>query len=97
MKSERERPGTPGFEYIQDEVNWTEGAGQPAGVYWMGGRIKMAAHGSEAEDHLREGGWVLIATLRFDRDPLESTVRGRVIERVASPDIAEAFNISGTS
>jgi hypothetical protein len=97
MKSERERTAAAGFEYIQDEINWTEGVGRPAGMYWLGGRIKMAAHGSDAEGHLRENGWVLIATLRFDRDPLESTVRGRSIERVASTDIADAFTISGMS
>jgi len=37
MKSEREKPGTPGFEYIQDDINWTAGVGKPAGMYWLGG------------------------------------------------------------
>lgn len=72
----------PKYEHPVDDINWTAGVGQPAGIYWLEGRSVIAGHGTRAESRLLDLGAILIATLRFDPDPLERSHPGRVIERV---------------
>jgi hypothetical protein len=78
-------------EYFLDvhERQWFGGMGQPAGIYWLNGHTSLAAHGSGAEDRLLAEGAILVATLLFDRDPLEGRVPGRAIERVRSRDLTQ--------
>jgi hypothetical protein len=82
MKRDRRTPGDPGFEQYQDDINWTAGAGQPAGIFWLAGRCVMAAHGTAAEDRLLDQGAIPVATLRFDPDPIETVHRTGRVERV---------------
>lgn len=84
MERDRRKPGDPGFEYYQDDINWTAGAGQPAGIFWLGGRCVLAAHGSAAEERLLGVGAVLVATLRFEPDPLERVHRRGSVRRVSA-------------
>jgi hypothetical protein len=84
-----------GFEYEHHEINWTAGVGRPAGVYFFNGRSVIVAHESPGEDRLLAEGAVLIATLRFDRDPLESSHRRRMVERVAPCRVTGEFFVSG--
>jgi hypothetical protein len=84
-----------GFEYEHHEINWTAGVGRPAGVYWLDGRSVIVAHESPGEERLLAEGAVLIATLRFDRDPLESSHRRRSVERVPARSVAGDFLVSG--
>jgi hypothetical protein len=73
-----------GFEYEHHEINWTAGIGRPAGVYWYGGRSVIVAHDSPGEERLLAEGAVLVATLRFDRDPLDGRHSGRSVERMSA-------------
>jgi hypothetical protein len=72
------------FEYEHHEINWTQGVGRPAGVYWFGGRSVIVAHDSPGEARLVAEGAVLIATLRFDRDPVETVHRTGAVERICA-------------
>lgn len=74
----------PKYEQPVDDINWTAGVGQPAGMYWLDGRVVMAAHGSPAEARLLDTGAALVATLRFDADPLERVHRTGHVTRVAA-------------
>jgi hypothetical protein len=67
----------PGYEHPVHDISWTTSVGAPAGVYWLGGRSLIAAHESSAEAWLVAQGAVLVATLRFDADPLEARHPGR--------------------
>jgi hypothetical protein len=69
--------------------------GRPAGIFWLDGRCVMAAHDTIAEARLLEIGAILVGTLRFDPDPLESVHPGVAVERVASADLAEAPPLPG--
>jgi hypothetical protein len=89
MKSKKYEP--PGYEYPIHDVNWTAGVGQPAGMYWLQGRIVMAAHASPAECALRQHGAVLVATLRFDADPVETVHRTGAVDRIPAAAAADAF------
>jgi hypothetical protein len=85
------------YEYPIDDINWTAGVGRPAGVYWLDGRSIIAAHDSEAESVLIQRGAILIATLRFDRDPLESLHHGRTVERMSAHAAAAALLLSAVN
>lgn len=87
----------PKYEYPIDDINWTTGVGRPAGVYWLAGRSIIAAHDSAAESVLLEQGAILIATLRFDRDPLETVHRDGSIERVRAHNAAAEFFLSAVN
>jgi hypothetical protein len=95
MKPEPGRYEAPKYEHPVDEINWTAGVGRPAGVYWLDGRSLIAAHESQAEERLLERGAVLVATLRFDADPLDARRRGRLVERLHAASAASAFSVSG--
>lgn len=82
-------------EYEHHEINWTVGVGRPAGVYWLEGRSVIAAHESPGEERLLAQGAVLVATLRFDRDPLDASHGGRAVERVSPRRISADFLVSG--
>ena len=97
MKSDRRRPGDPGFEQYQDDINWTAGVGRPAGIFWLGDRCVMAAHGTAAEDRLLEQGAILVGTLRFDMDPLETVHRSGHVERMNATQAYHEFLLTGTS
>jgi hypothetical protein len=87
----------PGYEHPVDDINWTAGVGRPAGVYWLEGRSLIAAHESAAEDRLLELGAILIATLRFDADPLESAPRGARVERFSAARASSEFLVSAAN
>jgi hypothetical protein len=72
------------YEEPVDAINWTAGAGQPAGVYWLNGSTVIAAHESLAEASLLRRGAVLVATLLFGPDPLERGHNGRSVERLSA-------------
>lgn len=97
MKSDRRRPEDPGFEHFQDDINWTAGVGQPAGMFWLGGRCVMAAHESAAEDRLLELGAVLVGTVRFDADPLETVHRTGRVERISARRAHREYLLSGAN
>lgn len=97
MKNDRRRPGDPGFEYYQDDINWTAGVGRPAGIFWLGGRCVMAAHDSAAEERLLELGAVLVGTLRFDADPLETVHRTGQVERMSASHASREYLLSGSN
>jgi len=97
MKSDRRRPGDPGFEQYQDDINWTAGVGRPAGIFWLGDRCVMAAHGTAAEERLLEQGAILAATLRFDADPLETVHRSGHVERISAARACRELMLSATS
>jgi hypothetical protein len=84
-----------GFEYEHHDIDWTAGVGRPAGVYWLHGRAVLAAHESPGEERLLALGAVLVATLRFDRDPLDASLRDRTVERVPPQRISGEFFVSG--
>lgn len=65
------------------DIDWTGGAGQPAGIYWLDGRCRMAAHGTPAEANLLAAGAIHIATLRFEPDFLEGRRPGYAAGLVA--------------
>ena len=83
---ERDYEG-PKYELPVDDINWTAGAGRAAGVYWLNGASVIAAHDTPAEARLVEEGAVLVATLRFDPDPVERVHHGRVVHRIAGADV----------
>ena len=95
MKRDRRRPGDPGFEQYQDDINWTAGAGQPAGIFWLGGRCVMATHGTAAEERLLDLGAVPVATLRFDDDPIETVHRTGRVERMLVNRASREYQPSG--
>lgn len=97
MKRHRSKPENPGFEQYQDDINWTEGVGQPAGIFWLGGRCVMAAHESAAEERLLDLGAVLVGTLRFDADPVETVHRRGNVERMSAARAQREFQTSGTN
>lgn len=94
MKRDRRRPEDPGFEHYQDDVSRTIGVGQPAGIFWLAGRIMMAGHDTAAEDRLLGMGAVLVGTLRFDADPLETVHRTGVVERMRADRAGREFLLS---
>jgi hypothetical protein len=67
------------YEFPIAGAAWTKGAGHPAGIYHLDGRIHFAAHQSPAEAALRERGALLVASVRFDRDPLEAAHPGHPV------------------
>jgi hypothetical protein len=87
----------PKYEHPVDDINWTAGLGQPAGVYWLAGRSVIAAHDTVAEQYLLDQGAILIATLRFDADPLETVRRTGCVERLAARAAGSAFLRSGVN
>ncbi|MBR9989004.1 MAG: hypothetical protein KFH98_04565 [Gemmatimonadetes bacterium] len=97
MKRTRGTPEEPGFEQYRDDINWTAGVGRPAGIFWLGGRCVMAAHETAAEDRLLELGAVLVGTLRFDADPLESMHRTGRVDRMAAERAGRDYLMSGTN
>lgn len=97
MKRERCTPGEPGFEQYRDDINWTAGVGQPAGIFWLGGRCVMAAHDTAAEEHLLGLGAVLVGTLRFDADPIETVHRTGRVERIGASRASRDYLLSGSS
>ena len=75
----------PKYEYPIHGINWTAGIGRPTGIYWLDGDSVFAVHGSRAEERVLELGGILIATLRFDRDPYGEGRRARAhVVRVAA-------------
>jgi hypothetical protein len=86
-----------GIEFEHHEINWTTGVGRPAGVYWLAGRSVIVAHESPGEDRLLAEGAVLVATLRFDRDPLETLQRGHAVQRVCARSVTRDFLLSGVN
>jgi hypothetical protein len=97
MKRDRRTPEDPGFEQYQDDINWTAGVGRPAGIFWLGGRCVMAAHDTAAEERLLELGAVLIGTLRFDADPVETVHRRGRVERMSAARASREYMMSGSS
>jgi hypothetical protein len=91
MKSIEGKHPPAGYEHPVHHVDWSQGIGQPAGVYWLAGRSVIAGHGSTAETCLVAEGAVLVATLRFDADPLESRHPGRRVERLQSLAATSVF------
>jgi hypothetical protein len=87
----------PKYEHPVDDINWTAGVGQPAGVYWLDGQSRLAAHESAAERYLLEQGAILIATLRFDPDPVEAVHRSGRVERVSATDAYAACLAAGVN
>ena len=74
----------PKYAYPIHDINWTGGLGQPAGIYWLGGRSVIAAHGSAAEDRLLDLGAILMATLRFDGGVYERSFADRPVSPVGA-------------
>ena len=97
MKRDRRSPGDPGFEQHQDDINWTAGAGQPAGIFWLAGRCVMAALGTAAEDRLLDLGAIPVAILRFDRDPVETVHRTGRVERLHVALASREYQQSGSN
>ena len=97
MESEQRKARGPGYEQYEDDINWTAGVGRPAGMFWLDGRIVMAAHETAAEERLLLQGAVLIATLRFDRDPLDGRQRSGHVERRSAAQITREFLHAGTN
>lgn len=58
-------------------------------MYWLDGRTVMAAHDSPAEARLLGAGAALIATLRFDPDPLERVHRTGAVSRMTAARAAK--------
>jgi hypothetical protein len=87
----------PGYEHPVHDISWTTSVGAPAGVYWLGGRSLIAAHESSAEAWLVAQGAVLVATLRFDADPLEARHPGRRVERLPAAAASAAFLMSSAN
>lgn len=79
-------------EYFLDVREHDEAGrpGAPAGIFWLDGRSVIAAHASRGEQRLLDCGAILVATILFGRDPLESTVAGRTVERVPSIGLTDA-------
>jgi hypothetical protein len=86
-----------GFEYRHYDINWTAGVGRPAGVYWLHGRSIIVAHESPGEERLLAQGAVLVATLRFDPDPLETRHARGAVDRVTARRVSTEFFISGVN
>jgi hypothetical protein len=80
----------PEYEYPIHGLNWTAGIGQPAGIYWLNGACVIAAHHSAAEQYLLQIGAILVATLRFDADPLERSHAGRPIQKVEPRELVDS-------
>jgi hypothetical protein len=95
MKRDRRSPGDPGFEQYRDDINWTAGAGQPAGIFWLRERCVMAAHGTAAEDRLLDMGAIPVATLRFDADPIETVHRTGRVERMGVSRASREYEQAG--
>ena len=70
---------------------WTGGCGGGAGVFLLEGRCHVAAHRSHAERQLVERGALLVATLRFDRDPAEGSHPERAVRTLPSREAAARF------
>jgi hypothetical protein len=79
VERKRDRPT---YDYPIEAINPARSVGQPAGVYWLDGRVIIAAFDSPDEQRLLDAGAVLAAMLRFDSDPRERAHRGRAVERV---------------
>ncbi len=72
----------PRYQYPIESINHTDGAGRPAGIYLLGGIVRLAARWSAAERALQEAGAIYVATLMFERSPYERTRPGARVERV---------------
>lgn len=97
MKPDRRSPEDPGFEQFQDDISWSIGVGKPAGIFWLAGSVRMATHDSVAEDHLLRQGAVLVGTLRFDPDPIESVHRTGRVERLNAGRAGSEFPRPGSN
>jgi hypothetical protein len=95
MKSKKYE--APKYEHPIYDINWTAGAGQPAGMYWVEGRILMAAHGSAAEDALLRLGGILVASLIYSPDPIESVHRHGVVHPLDAAQAAETLLNTGVN
>lgn len=97
MTSDERGCNAPGYEHPVHDLRWTTGLGRPAGVYWLQGRSLIAAHESPAEAWLVAQGAVLVATLRFDADPLETRHDGRALDPAMPAAVAAAFLVSSVN
>ncbi|MDQ3556352.1 MAG: hypothetical protein M3409_06205 [Gemmatimonadota bacterium] len=70
---------------------WTGGCAGGAGIYLLGGRCHVAAHHSPTASRLVESGALLIANLRFDRDPLEGSHPERPVHPIESREAVQRF------
>ncbi len=61
MKSDQ-----PQYEFPVLDIAWSQGIGQPAGVFLLDGHCHVASYTSPAAHHLLKAGALLVATLRFD-------------------------------
>jgi hypothetical protein len=87
----------PDYELPLDEIKWTGGIGQPAGLYWLDGCTIFAAHESQAEERLLSLGAVLVATLRFDTDPRERVQRSGRVERMDAARVVRELSVEGVN
>ena len=97
MKPDRRSPEDPGFEQYQDDISWSIGVGKPAGIFWLAGHVRMATHDSAAEERLLRQGAVLVGTLRFDADPIESVHRTGHVELMDAARVRREFPRPGSN
>jgi hypothetical protein len=81
---------------LQEHQDWNM-VGRPAGVYWLEGQSVIVSHESRAEARLLQRGAILIATLRFDADPLEAGHSGRTVHRIPARRASSEFLVSGVN
>jgi hypothetical protein len=72
----------PEYAYPIYEIDRLHAPGREAGIYYLDGSCRIAAHGGHAELALLQLGAILVATLRFGPEPFERGHAGRVVERL---------------
>ncbi|MDB4951262.1 MAG: hypothetical protein JWM27_3911 [Gemmatimonadetes bacterium] len=80
-----------GYEDVAPDIVRVPGSLPRAGIFLLDGGYRVAAFGSRAERRLVDDGALLVAHLRFDRDPREGPYTGAGVEPVAVRDVARRF------
>ena len=74
---------------------WSQGVGQPAGVFYLDGRCHFATHDSPAAERLLEQGALLIGRVRFDAEPSEGRRLGLALETIRPARQLRRFALLG--
>lgn len=88
MKPEQIKPE---YEFPVLASAWAASVELGAGIFFLEGRAHIAGHDSPLERSLIERGALLVARVRFDRDPHEAFHRDRAVRALAAADALRRF------
>jgi hypothetical protein len=85
------KPESVDFESPIAGSAWITSVELGAGIYFLEGRTHVAGYSTPAERALLERGALLVASIRFDRELLESSRAGHTVQTLGTFEAVRAF------